>query len=121
MRYFPLFLLLTAGVYANNTTTDSMEQLYLKNGCASCHGIYGEGMGATPRLQGQREAVLCKRLIDLKNGKTRTAFGTIMISFAQSLSDVEITQMAHYLAHLKRVVDEERYDPEYDPAGDGGS
>jgi len=118
MKQFILFLLFFVHGYASD---NNMEQIYLKNGCGSCHGIYGEGMGATPRLQGKREEVLRKRLKDLKNGKTRTAFGTIMISFARSLSDEEIAQMAKYLSTLKTVVPEERYDPEYDPAGDGGS
>jgi len=100
---------------------DTMEQLYMKNGCSSCHGIYGEGIGASPRLQGQREDILSKRLKDLKKGKTRTAFGTIMISFAKALSDSQIEKMSKYLATLKTTVNEERYEIEYDPAGDGGS
>lgn len=83
--------------------------------------MYAEGMGATPRLQGVKEEVLLERLTHLKKGKTRTAFGTIMISFAQALSDTQIKQMAHYLSTLKTVVDEDRYDEEYDPNDDGGS
>ena len=100
---------------------EDMKQVYLKNGCSSCHGIYGEGMGATPRLQGRREAVLLKRLKDLKQGKTRTAFGNIMVSFAKNLSDEEIVKMAKYLSTLKRVESEEVYELEYDNAGDGSS
>ena len=117
MKILILPSLLLLSLYA----ADPMEQLYLKNGCGSCHGIYGEGMGATPRLQGQKAAVLQKRLKDLKNGKTRTAFGTIMVSFAQALTDEEIEKMAKYLSEMKTTVNEDRYDPEYDPAGDGGS
>ena len=98
-----------------------MESLYLKNGCNSCHGMYGEGMGASPRLQGQREAVLLRRLKDLKNGKTRTAFGSIMISFAKGLDEDEIVDMAKYLSELKTTIDKNRYDIEFDTAGDGGS
>jgi cytochrome c553 len=117
--YFSLLCVTT--LYGTESSLSAIEQLYLKSGCASCHGIYGEGMGATPRLQGQRAEVLRKRLTDLKNGKTRTAFGTIMISFAKSLDEKEIEGMASYLANLKTTVNEERYDPEYDPTGDGGS
>jgi len=108
-------------IFSLGFSKEKTEQIYLKNGCSSCHGMYGEGMGATPRLQGQREEVLRKRLKELKQGKTRTAFGTIMVSFAQALSEEEIDQMAHYLATLKTTVNEERYDIEFDPAGDGGS
>lgn len=98
-----------------------MEVLYLKNACNSCHGMYGEGMGASPRLQGVREETLLRRLKDLQAGKSRTAFGAIMISFAQALDENQTKQMAEYLSNLKTKVDDERYEIEYDPAGDGGS
>ena len=93
----------------------------MKNACNSCHGIYGEGMGASPRLQGVREEILLRRLKDLQEGKTRTAFGAIMISFAKALDENQTIQMAKYLSNLKTKVNDERYDIEYDPAGDGGS
>ena len=98
-----------------------MEVLYLKNACNSCHGMYGQGMGASPRLQGVRKETLLRRLKDLQAGKSRTAFGAIMISFAQALDENQTKQMAEYLSNLKTNVDDERYEIEYDPAGDGGS
>jgi cytochrome c553 len=98
-----------------------MESLYLKNACNSCHGMYGEGMGANPRLQGVKEQTLLRRLKDLQQGKTRSAFGTVMISFAQSLDENQTIQMAKYLSTLKTVIEDDRYDEEYDPGGDGGS
>ena len=103
--------------YANS----DMETLYLKNACNSCHGMYGEGMGASPRLQGVREHILLRRLKDLQQGKTRSAFGTVMISFAKSLNEEQTKEMAKYLSNLKTIVDDNRYDIEYEPAGDGGS
>lgn len=98
-----------------------MEALYLKNGCNGCHGMYGEGMGASPRLQGIREQVLLRRLKDLQKGKTRSAFGTIMISFAKALDENQTIEMAKYLSSLETKEEDERYEIEYDPAGDGGS
>ena len=83
--------------------------------------MYGEGMGASPRLQGKREAVLLRRLKDLQNGKTRSAFGTIMISFAKALDENQTIQMAKYLSNLKTKVNDDRYEIEYTPEGDGGS
>jgi cytochrome c553 len=112
-----LFTTLSLFSYANS----EMEVLYLKNGCNSCHGMYGEGMGASPRLQGVREHVLLRRLKDLQNGKTRSAFGTVMISFAKALDENQTKEMARYLSNLKTNIEDERYDIEYDPAGDGGS
>ena len=99
-----------------------MEILYMKSGCSSCHGIYAEGIGATPRLQGKPESLLKERLQNLKAGKTRSAFGTIMVSFAQALSDEQIEKMAHWLAHLKKMEPDEKYELEYyDNTGDGAS
>ncbi|OQX50229.1 MAG: cytochrome C [Epsilonproteobacteria bacterium 4484_20] len=103
-------------------SAETAEELYLKNGCHGCHGLYGEGIGASPRLQGQKEAVLLKRLKDLKRGKTRTAFGNVMVSFAKNLNDDEIVKMATYLSTLKRVEGREMYELEYeDNTGDGSS
>ena len=98
-----------------------METLYLKNACNSCHGMYGEGTGASPRLQGVREALLLRRLKDLQEGKTRSAFGGVMISFAKALDVNQTIQMAKYLSTLKTKIDDNRYDIEYEPSGDGGS
>jgi len=112
-----LFTALSLASYANN----DMEMLYLKNACNSCHGMYGEGMGASPRLQGIPEHILLRRLKDLQNGKTRSAFGSVMISFAKALDENETKNMAKYLSNLKTNVDDDRYEIEYEPAGDGGS
>jgi len=83
--------------------------------------MYGEGMGASPRLQGVREDILLRRLKDLQQGKPRSAFGSVMISFAKALDENQTIEMAKYLSNLKTNVDDERYDIEYEPAGDGGS
>ena len=124
MKNFLLFILLTLFAVANDnnsTQTNPMKLLYFKNACNSCHGIYAEGMGANPRLQGVREALLLRRLKALQKGKTRTAFGGVMISFAKSLNEKQTIAMAKYLSTLKTKIDNDRYDEEYDPAGDGGS
>ena len=99
----------------------SMETYYLKNACHSCHGMYGEGTGASPRLQGVREEVLLRRLKNLQNGIVRSASGFIMVSFAKSMDENQTIEMAKYLSSLKTKVNEDRYTIEYDPAGDGGS
>jgi len=99
-----------------------MESLYLKNACNSCHGMYAEGMGASPRLQGQREEVLLRRLKDLQQGKTRSAFGSIMISFAKSLDANQTAEMAKYLSRMKKIIPKERFEQDnFDNTGDGSS
>ena len=117
MKIMTLLLFTTFASFAN----PAMEALYLKNACNSCHGMYGEGMGASPRLQGVREALLLRRLKDLQEGKTRSAFGGVMISFAKALDENQTIEMAKYLTNLVSKVDDNRYDIEYEPAGDGGS
>ena len=117
MKSIVLLIALSSSILA----TPTMETLYLKNACNSCHGMYGEGMGGNPRLQGVKEKTLLRRLKDLQQGKTRSAIGTVMISFAQSLDENQTIEMAKYLSNLKTVIDDDRYDEEYDPAGDGGS
>ena len=105
----------------NATKKPDASILYLINACSSCHGIYAEGIGSSPRLQGLREEVLLKRLKDLQAGKTRSAFGGIMISFARALDENQTIEMAKYLSTLERNDDDERYDEEYDPTSDGSS
>ena len=100
MKQFLLISSLSLLLLASNDA----ENLYLKNACNSCHGMYAEGMGASPRLQGVREDLLLRRLRDLQQGKTRTAFGSVMISFAKSLDENETIEMAKYLSTLKTTI-----------------
>ena len=102
-------------------SSDAMETYYLQNACHSCHGMYGEGTGASPRLQGVREEVLLRRLKNLQKGVVRSPSGFIMVSFAKSLDENQTIEMAKYLSRLKTKINEDRYTIEYDPAGDGGS
>ena len=114
-----LFILITSlsFMYAQ-----SMEILYMQNGCNNCHGVYGEGVGAMPKLQGLKQEYLIKRFKELQKGVTKTPNGAIMISFAQALSETQIKQMAEYLSNLKTVKSKERYELYYDGnAGDGSS
>ena len=116
-RIFYFLLSSTLFLWASNNA----ESLYFKNACNSCHGMYAEGMGTAPRLQGRKEAILLNRLKKLQQGKTRTTSCSVMISFAKSLDKNQTIAMAKYLSTLKTTVNAERYDEEYDPAGDGGS
>jgi cytochrome c553 len=124
MKKLLLLATLICSVHAEDITQEQKEEmrvLYLQNACNSCHGNYGEGIGAAPKLQAQKEEVLLKRLKDLQNGKTRTAFGTIMVSFAKSLSPEQTVLMAKYLSQLKTIKPKERYELEFSREGDGGS
>lgn len=76
--------------------------------------MYGEGIGSTPRLQGKSKTFLLQRLRDLQHGKTHTAYGSVMISFAKGLNKAQTIAMAKYLASLKIRT-------QNDPNDDGGS
>ncbi len=122
MKYPTLLIVSSIILFGNpKTNNERMDMLYLKNACNSCHGMYGEGMGATPRLQGKKEAILLRRLKALQQGKTRSAFGGVMVSFAKALDENQTIEMAKYLSNLTTKIDANRYEIEYDPAGDGGS
>ncbi|MCB4744807.1 MAG: c-type cytochrome [Sulfurovum sp.] len=116
--YLPLML----ASLLSYATDDPMKILYMKSGCSACHGLYAEGIGATPRLQGKPKDLLKERLQNLKKGKTRSAFGTVMVSFAQELSNKQIEQMTTWLSRLKKEKPNETYELEYfDNTGDGAS
>ncbi len=117
MKKIFIFTILSLLAYPNS----DISILYLKNSCNSCHGMYGEGMGSAPRLQGVKEDILLSRLKELQKGRTRSPFGSVMISFAKSMDENQTKSMAKYLSTLTTTVAEDRYEIEYDNAGDGGS
>ena len=68
--------------------------------CASCHTDTFVGTKAVARLAGQREEYLLKALHDYKAGVRIGGGVAAMVDVAYSLSEEEITALAHYLAHL---------------------
>lgn len=69
--------------------------------CASCHTDSYAGTKAVARLAGQREEYLVKALHDYKTSQRVGGAGAAMADVAYSLSEEEITALAHYLAHLQ--------------------
>jgi cytochrome c553 len=70
-------------------------------GCARCHGDDFAGTKAVARLAGQREEYLVKALHDYKAGQRIGGGVAAMADIAYSLSEEEITALAHYMAHLQ--------------------
>jgi cytochrome c553 len=68
--------------------------------CASCHTDTFAGTKAVARLAGQREDYLIKALHDYKSNVRVGGGVAAMADVAYSLSEEEITALAHYLAHL---------------------
>ncbi|TYO62168.1 c-type cytochrome [Bradyrhizobium hipponense] len=69
--------------------------------CGSCHTDSYAGTKAVARLAGQREEYLVKALHDYKTSQRVGGAGAAMAEIAYSLSEEEITALAHYLAHLQ--------------------
>jgi cytochrome c553 len=68
--------------------------------CASCHGDTFAGTKAVARLAGQREDYLLKALHDYKSNLRVGGGVAAMADVAYSLSEEEITALAHYLSHF---------------------
>ncbi len=68
--------------------------------CASCHADTFAGTKAVARIADQREEYLLKALHDYKSGVRSGGGMAAMADVAYSLSEEEITALAHYLAHL---------------------
>lgn len=76
------------------------RELAAKMQCASCHLPGYEGREQMPRLSGQREDYLVHSMREFHTGK---AIGrdTMMSSVLHGVSDQDILDLAHYLAHVK--------------------
>jgi cytochrome c553 len=70
------------------------------NRCAICHNADFSGRDNLPRLAHQREDYLVKALRDYKGGR-RVGYDPAMIEVVRPLSDIDIQDLAHYLAHVQ--------------------
>jgi cytochrome c553 len=68
--------------------------------CASCHLAAYEGREQMPRLAGQREDYLVHSMRDFKSGNA-VGRDTLMASALFGLTDQDLQDLGHYLAHLK--------------------
>lgn len=71
-----------------------------KERCGNCHNPDFSGRDNMPRLANQREDYLLKALRDYKKG-VRTGYGmAVMPETVSGLSEADLEDVAHYLAHL---------------------
>jgi len=79
---------------------ESGKALVAREHCDSCHQPDFSGIETAPRLANQREDYLVKALTDFKQG-SRIGYGEpVMLEVAKALSEAEIRDLAHYLAHF---------------------
>ena len=80
--------------------TKAGETVALQHRCAACHGDTYLGVQAAPRVARLPEAYLAKALGDYRANTRPSSGGAAMTEVAGSLSDSDITALAHYLAVL---------------------
>lgn len=68
--------------------------------CNSCHGLDLAGRENIPRIAGQREDYLGRTLMEYKTN-TRHGYDGVMAEVTQSLSAVQIADLAHYIARFR--------------------
>jgi cytochrome c553 len=83
-----------------SSQADEGAKIVAGRSCASCHTDTFAGTKGTARIAGQRKDYLVKALHDYKSGARSGSGVAVMASVAYSLSDEEISAVAHYLAHL---------------------
>jgi cytochrome c553 len=92
-----LFLFLGFSVVHAQPTFDVKQGAALFGGvCVACHAADGNSaIPSNPKLAGQHPEYLVKQLREYKSGKRANA---IMAGFASTLSDQQMTDIAHWLA-----------------------
>jgi cytochrome c553 len=76
-------------------------ELVQARNCISCHGRDFAGHQNVPRVAAQREDYLLKALRDYRSG-ARIGYGNaVMPETVAGLSDAQLADLAHYLAHLR--------------------
>jgi cytochrome c553 len=71
-----------------------------KHRCNVCHNPDFSGHDQLPRLRNQREDYLLKTLREYKSQK-RTGYDAAMLEVLVPLSDPDLVDLAHYLAHVR--------------------
>jgi len=72
--------------------------LTLRHPCGVCHNPDFSGREQMPRLANQREDYLLKSMREYKSG-TRLGYGGAMAQELAELTDQDLVDLAHYLAH----------------------
>ena len=100
MRYiylaiFSLFFF--SGNIAFTGDIEAGKTRYAKN-CGNCHGPGRHGFSKLPRISGKETPYLIDRLKTYRLGKKIGPNSDLMIMMAKPLTDVEIDNLAAYLA-----------------------
>jgi cytochrome c553 len=92
---FALFLVLSNVAVSGDVGEG--EKRYAVN-CGNCHGPGGMGLASYPKISGKEVSYLIDRLNTYRSGKKIGPNSDLMIMMAKPLTDVEIDNLATYLA-----------------------
>ena len=119
MKYIIFISIISIFLYGD--TYKQGEILYIQKGCNGCHGIAGKGLHDYPRLTYLNQAYLKKKIEDYQNQRIKTNRAPMMEPFARSITAKEAELITYYLENFHEDTNQERYEPEYQTWGDGGS
>jgi cytochrome c553 len=85
---------------ADPARVEKARAVIQQNRCNFCHNPNFSGEQNVPRLAGQREDYLAKTLREYKNN-TRRGYDASMGDVMYAITEAEIADLAHYLAHLR--------------------
>ncbi len=89
------------GEATGSKITQKGAKAYADLGCATCHGIGGEGKGNLfPRIGGQHLDYLAKTLQDFRSGERTSDRSGMMAPLAKKLTDDQIESLADYISGL---------------------
>jgi cytochrome c553 len=85
---------------ADPAKLERARALIQQHRCDFCHNQDFSGEQHVPRLAGQREDYLVKALREYKSN-TRRAYDASMADVVYALTDADILDLAHFLAHFR--------------------
>jgi cytochrome c553 len=95
LTFCSFYLFLSDVVFAGDI--EAGKERYAVN-CGNCHGPGGMGLASYPRISGKETPYLIDRLKTYRKGKRVGPNSDLMIMMAKPLTDVEIDNLAAYLA-----------------------
>lgn len=121
MRFLFFLLLLISFTKASESSYELGKNVYIKNGCYSCHGRDLEGLHNYPYLANRAKGYMSYKLTRFRSKISENQQQDMMIPFALNLSDADIDNLTTFMYEFVKVVNKKKYDDRFYREGDGGS
>ncbi len=118
---FLFFLLLLVSFTKASTPYELGKNVYMKNGCFSCHGRDLEGMHNYPYLANRAKGYMSYKLKRFRSKISENQQQDMMIPFALNLSDDDIENLSIFMYNYVKEDSKKKYDDNFYREGDGGS